>query len=191
MFRNEIDHRFTAKVAEYISKGYRIHTSSMSGSQGEIAKVDLTNEKETVRILLNIEHKAFTGTEISLSVGRVSDEFALNTDRVIWNGKLDIIEETKWVRITENYFVSPDEFIEIRRKRHERFESRRISDKRVFTEGAKVIALNYVKKQPRCKTVKLADIDRVFKEGCSSSWTSPISTAPSPPTRWWGPICSC
>ena len=111
MFRNEIDHRFTAKVAEYISKGYRIHTSSMSGSQGEIAKVDLTNEKETVRILLNIEHKAFTGTEISLSVGRVSDEFALNTDRVIWNGKLDIIEDTKWVRITENYFVSPDEFI--------------------------------------------------------------------------------
>lgn len=164
MFRNEIDHRFTAKVAEYISKGYRIHTSSMSGSQGEIAKVDLTNEKETVRILLNIEHKAFTGTEISLSVGRVSDEFTLNTDRVIWNGKLDIIEETKWVRITENYFVSPDEFIEIRKKRHERFESRRISDKRVFTEGAKVIALNYVKKQPRCKTVKLADIDRVFKE---------------------------
>lgn len=164
MFRNEIDKKFTTKVAEYISKGYRIHTSSMSGSQGEVAKVDLTNEKETVRILLNLEHKVFTGTEMILSVGRVKEEFKLNTDRVIWNGRLEIIEEEKWIRINEKYFVTPDEYIEIRRKRHERFESRRISDKRIFTEGAKVIALNYVKKQPRCKTVKLADIDRVFKE---------------------------
>lgn len=164
MFRNEIDCKFTAKVAEYISNGYRIHTSSMAGTQGEIARVDLTNETEIVRILLYIEHKAFTGTEMILSIGRVKEEFKLNTDRVIWNGRLEIIEEEKWIRINEKYFVTPDEYIEIRRKKHERFENRRTSDKRAFGEEANKIALQFVKRQPKCKSVKLSEIDRVYKE---------------------------
>ena len=164
MFRNEIDHKFTAKVAEYIAKGYRIHTSSMSGSQGEVAKIDLTNEAEVIRILLYIEHKSFTGTEMILSVGKVKEEFKLNTDRVIWNGRLEIIEEEKWVRINEKYFVTPDEYIAIRRKKHERFENRKTINKREFGEDSKKIALQFVKRQPKCKSVKLSEIDRVYKE---------------------------
>ena len=37
----DINQRFTAKVAEYIAKGYTINTATMSGSQGEVAHVDL------------------------------------------------------------------------------------------------------------------------------------------------------
>lgn len=31
----DINQKFTAKVAEYIAKGYTINTATMSGSQGE------------------------------------------------------------------------------------------------------------------------------------------------------------
>ncbi len=42
----DINQKFTAKVAEYIAKGYTINTATMSGSQGEVAHVDLTDGKQ-------------------------------------------------------------------------------------------------------------------------------------------------
>lgn len=50
----DINQRFTAKVAEYIAKGYTINTATMSGSQGEVAHVDLTDGKQVVRVLLAV-----------------------------------------------------------------------------------------------------------------------------------------
>jgi hypothetical protein len=49
----DINQKFTAKVAEYIAKGYTINTATMSGSQGEVAHVDLTDGKQVVRVLLD------------------------------------------------------------------------------------------------------------------------------------------
>lgn len=46
----DINQKFTAKVAEYIAKGYTINTATMSGSQGEVAHVDLTDGKQVVRV---------------------------------------------------------------------------------------------------------------------------------------------
>ena len=48
----DINRRFTEIVAEWLAKGYSINTASMSGSQGETAKIDLTDGKEIVRILV-------------------------------------------------------------------------------------------------------------------------------------------
>ena len=49
----DINQKFTAKVAEYIAKGYTINAATMSGSQGEVAHVDLTDGKQVVRVLLD------------------------------------------------------------------------------------------------------------------------------------------
>ena len=49
----DINRRFTEIVAEWLAKGYSINTASMSGSQGETAKIDLTDGKEIVRILVD------------------------------------------------------------------------------------------------------------------------------------------
>ena len=49
----DINCRFTEIVAEWLAKGYSINTASMSGSQGETAKIDLTDGKEIVRILVD------------------------------------------------------------------------------------------------------------------------------------------
>lgn len=46
----DINQKFTAKVAEYIAKGYTINIATMSGSQGEVAHVDLTDGKQVVRV---------------------------------------------------------------------------------------------------------------------------------------------
>ena len=48
----DINKMFTAEVSKYLARGYHFNTASMIGSQGETAKVDLTNGTEIIRILL-------------------------------------------------------------------------------------------------------------------------------------------
>uniref|UniRef100_UPI003FEF6566 hypothetical protein n=1 Tax=Gemmiger formicilis TaxID=745368 RepID=UPI003FEF6566 len=65
----DINQKFTAKVAEYIAKGYTINTATMSGSQGEVAHVDLTDGKQVVRVLLDsfTEYDSFNCLALPLS----------------------------------------------------------------------------------------------------------------------------
>lgn len=49
----DINRKFTETVSSYIAQGYIINTASMSGSQGEIAHIDLTDGKQIVRVLLD------------------------------------------------------------------------------------------------------------------------------------------
>lgn len=44
----DINRKFTETVSSYIAQGYIINTASMSGSQGEIAHIDLTDGKQIV-----------------------------------------------------------------------------------------------------------------------------------------------
>lgn len=49
----DINRKFTAAVSSYMAQGYYINAASMSGSQGEIAHIDLTDGKQIVRVLLD------------------------------------------------------------------------------------------------------------------------------------------
>lgn len=49
----EINKRYTEIVSEHISKGYILNTATMTGSQGEIASVDLTNGEEIFRVVIS------------------------------------------------------------------------------------------------------------------------------------------
>ena len=48
---SDINKMFTTEVNKYLAQGYRFNTASMNGSQGELAKVDLTNGTEIIRIV--------------------------------------------------------------------------------------------------------------------------------------------
>jgi uncharacterized protein YeeX (DUF496 family) len=48
----EINRRYTEAVAEWLAKGYTINTATMSGTQGEFAKIDLTDGKEIIRVVV-------------------------------------------------------------------------------------------------------------------------------------------
>ena len=50
---NDINRAFTEKVTELLNRGYQIYPGTMSGSQGEIAHVDLYKGNEIIRVLLD------------------------------------------------------------------------------------------------------------------------------------------
>ena len=52
MTKNDIRSIYTQKVTELLAQGYQIHPETMSGSQGEIAHIDLTNGSEILRVLM-------------------------------------------------------------------------------------------------------------------------------------------
>ena len=92
----DINKRFTEIVAEYIGKGYTINSSSMRGSQGETAKVDLTNGTEIIRIMVNSFNEwdeiSLEGEEII--VGRAQDDIVPHDSgcfNTIWNGNLEVL----------------------------------------------------------------------------------------------------
>lgn len=45
MNQNDINRTFTEKVTELLGRGYQIYPGTMGGSQGEIAHVDLYNQR--------------------------------------------------------------------------------------------------------------------------------------------------
>ena len=103
----DINRRFTEIVAEWLAKGYSINTASMSGSQGETAKIDLTDGKEIVRILVdrfsdyaaNVE-----GVEIIVGKALDADVRPNNNDNwaTLWNNRLEVLQQERFFKIGEN-----------------------------------------------------------------------------------------
>ena len=50
----DINRKFTAAVSSYMAQGYYINAASMSGSQGEIAHIDLTDGKQMCCFICNL-----------------------------------------------------------------------------------------------------------------------------------------
>ena len=164
MLRKELDAAFTQKVTEYLAKGYTIYTATMNGSQGEIAKVDLTDGKEVLRILMDTELDWRNGDKVVILVGRNTDKLRESFyDATIWNNHLEIIEKQVFNKISDTYFVLPEEYPEIREKQYARWEARKAGQNKELGEGAKAIVLPFMKRQPRCKSIKLSDIEKVTK----------------------------
>ena len=139
----EINKKFTEAVAKYMMKGYHINSNTMGGSQGEIAKIDLTDGNEVIRILLDKNHEHIQVGEkkydresvetVTLIIGKVVylNDMTIDTDCVfgttIWNDSLETIEEYKFYMIIEDrksgndeYSDNYDEVVEIYRKRNYR-----------------------------------------------------------------------
>ena len=93
----EIEAIMTAKVAEYITKGYTFSTTTMSGHQGEIAKIDLRKGDEVIRVMLATETEwTDNGTRevVIFTIGRstenvIDDAHPFNTmDKTFWNSDI-------------------------------------------------------------------------------------------------------
>lgn len=172
----EINRKFTETVTEWISKGYTINTATMSGSQGEYAKIDLTNGSEIIRVLLKgngrpivvINDRYYSFDIVELIVGRVTDEIKPNspdTWATVWNQNLEIISSEEFYEIGRNrrekWYGTKEESIAQQDKNWERHEARSVSDRTEFDAAA--IVLPFVKRQQRCKSVKLHEITKVTK----------------------------
>lgn len=169
----EIEAIFTEKVQEYIEKGYILSATTMSGHQGEIAKVDVKKGNEIIRILLTSESAwddEGTIQKTTLTVGRAQDK--VHSSRpfdtmatTIWNNRLDIIEERVWYSVDSraDYFSEDKaEIIAQHKKQIKRWRIRTELDdmkvSKLTSEAAMQIALRFLRRQPRCSRMKLTDI---------------------------------
>ena len=181
----DINKRFTEIVAEYIAKGYTINTGTMSGCQG-LARVDLTDGKEIIRVLLDDDSywddidevresgEWFAYNTIELTVGRNTDSVQINGTKndIIWNHHLEIISKETFYRIGESrsqFYGSIEDSRNQQRKSRKRWkDSGRKAfgdkDEKVFPASANEIVLPFMRRQNGCKTIKLKDIEKVVRE---------------------------
>lgn len=128
----DINRKFTETVSSYIAQGYIINTASMSGSQGEIAHIDLTDGKQIVRVLLDsfTEWEDYNQLEgLKLVVGIAADNVKPNDNQrcdVIWNNRLDVISCEKFYKLSSNrddsvFYGTREEATAADEKRFERY----------------------------------------------------------------------
>ena len=174
MFKQEIDKKFTEKIMEYMNKGYFLYTNTMAGSQGELAKVDLTNGEEVIRIYMDRTYVNLSDKKVFIAIGRSSHRPTYSDSEIIWTSKLEILEKMSFVKIGENYYVPEEEYNEIYEKRKNRYsDNYKIY---IFKDEAKKIVLPYLKRQPKCKSMKLSDIKEVRKETYKNNKTNEVET---------------
>lgn len=173
----EINKRFTQKVAEWLVKGYVINTSTMGGSQGEIGKVDLTNGDEIIRVFAQSfrefdEEKEFCYYEgVEIVVGKVTDEVKPNSEKdywVVWNSHLEVVSTERFYLIGENrnykWYGTKEEAEYQQGMKSWRRQNKRGCNKyrKEFSDESKKVVVGFVKRQPRCKSVKATDITEVI-----------------------------
>lgn len=170
----EINAIFTQKVAEYIAKGYVINSNTMSGHQGEIAKIDLRKSDEIIRVLLDTERGEFFREAVVIIVGKNTDErIAKCSDRItydtIWNNRLEIIEKRTFWHMQKDYsdvdfYIEGDAGIEAITKSRDR---RRVNSwnphpDKVFENMESVMA-KAVKRHLNRSSFKTQNIKKVWK----------------------------
>ena len=173
----EINKRYTEIVAEYISKGYTINSGTMGGSQGEIARVDLTDGNSIIRVLVcnEVEHneKYHRLDTCQIIVGRCTENVKINdndTWSTIWNNRLEVILCEKFYKLsrhssTGTEYGTKEEAEIAEKKRVQRFYNRS-TDRINLTDKYLELGKQIAKRVWGKKKVNNADI-RVYKRNNS------------------------
>ena len=172
MKKADLNTIFTAKVNNYLTKGYTFYTESMGGSQGEIAKVDLTNGEEVIRILIDHNYSNWHGDlhlndGYSVKVGRATEIHPSFDGKLIWNNKLEILDQEDFYQAGyhTDYLITKEEAIANAEKHEARFKARiSTSSEETITDKAVIKALiPYIQKLNGCKSVKARHIKELTK----------------------------
>ena len=170
MFKKDIENIYTDTIMEYMKNGYRVNSATMNGSQGEMAKIDLTNDKEIIRIMLNRDtdfSERYWADYIKLTVGRNTDKLRGDYMDIIWNEHLEIISEIYFYKIGHNgnYYGTKEEAIEAMKKSHDRIKNRVVVQKTeiILPDIAKEIVLPFLREQYKCKSIRIDEINKVSK----------------------------
>jgi hypothetical protein len=165
----DINKRYTEIVAEYIGNGYTINTATMSGSQGETAKIDLTNGTEIIRIMIDTFSDWMNFLEgAEIIVGKVVDEDVTpHSDSgwdTIWNNRLEVLRTERFYKLGEDrrhgtFYGSEAEaktVADLRRSRYSLRESTRKTEN--ITDKAMGIAKRIIRREFGVKRISEADI---------------------------------
>ena len=166
----DINRKFTEAVSSYIAKGYIINTASMAGHQGEVARIDLTNGQQVIRILLD----SFTEWNddlpmdgLKLVVGIATDNVKPNDDErrdTIWNNRLEVISCEKFYKLNNVYadakfYGTEDEAKAANEKRFNRYKNKsHSSSMEDITDKAAPVVKEYIREKFGVRRVKMEDI---------------------------------
>lgn len=172
MKKQDIRTEYTKKVTELLNQGYFLFPDTMSGHQGEIAHIDLSNGSEILRVLLeqghHYERDEFWGDTVRLTVGKPTEEVRMYStwEGTIWNNRLEPRFEIEWacvnsLRRQEPWYTTLEEGKRITRLQRERYQAQRTDRRETLGDAFKSAALRWLRKQPRMKTCKLEDIEKI------------------------------
>ena len=174
MKHTEIEAIFTAKVTEYILKGYIINANTMSGHQGEVVKVDLRKGDDLIRIMLDStaewdddHRRELVALTVGRSIEQIRDDGPFNTmGRTSWNNKQEIIEERKFYLIdnrADYYIEDVEAYDAMKHKHYQRYRNRDDRrGRRELPEAARKIAKQFIKRTTGKARVNSKEI-KVFK----------------------------
>lgn len=164
----EINQMFTYVVTDYLIDGWTINTTTMSGSQGEVAKVDFTDGKRIARVALEkkydsemcVDYYAITASVTNDDCNVVPNKMRSNT---LWNRDLVEVSVQRFYRASimsdVDWFVSREEALENNSKwRDRQLQKLHAMQDKDITFKAAGIVLGYVRRQKGCKTAKKNDI---------------------------------
>ena len=165
----DVNKRYTEIVAEYIGKGYTINSASMSGSQGETSKVDLTNGSEIIRVMVeNFSDWEAVIEGVEIIVGRALDPDVVPHSNsgwaTIWNNRLEILNQERFCKIGEDrrhgtYYGTEAEAKAARAKKLSRYIARESSRKTEnLTDKAMEIAKRVIRREFNVKRIYDADV---------------------------------
>ena len=176
MKKQDIRNAYTQKVTELLNQGYTIFPDTMSGHQGEIAHIDLTDGSEIRRALLYREmvwgHEPgdFHGDRVVVMVGRNTDRLWPSWDSTVWNNHLEVLSKIELAEIQEptrrnpeGWYTDMETAMDIQRLRTQRWKAQDYDLEKELGPAFKSIALRWLRKQPRMKSAKLEDITRMTR----------------------------
>lgn len=161
MNKDDISRIYTSKIAELLSAGYQINPWTMSGSQGEIAKVDLTNGSEIIRVLIEKSYNSNISVDavVTVTIGRVVEQGELT----IWNSHLEVCSQIKFAQIAEDYYTTYDEGVKISEKRAQRLYNCVNWPSSELNGAYKRIAWRWIRRKPGMKSCRLRDIESMTR----------------------------
>lgn len=180
----DINKKFTEKVAEYIAKGYTINTKTMDscGGIGVFAGVDLTNGKEIIRVYIKDKHYFDMESDdfisydmVCIVVGKDTRNVPINEPNhrgYIDNDRMEIISEEIYYQIAgKDFFGTREDSEKQQKKSHERIRARHVyKGTKTFPYPANARVLSFMQRQKGCKTIKLADIEKVVKDESNGTY---------------------
>lgn len=166
----ELNKIFSDKASELIRKGYMIDVAGLSGHQGEIGKIVF--RKDGCWYALVMESKSTFGEgkyddKYTIWFGKYTEDTTdmcyLNTWNTPWLNRFEASWILEFIKLTDNYFVTPEVAKEANQKWIKRCRANRSSKFEEVSSRYNNVILSCVRKQKGFKSVKANEIVKVTR----------------------------
>lgn len=175
--KSEVYMEYTKKVNEYLQNGYYVYCTTMIGTQGGDARIDLTNGIEIIRIRLNDKitrlykltrlYKFNCSGGVFIKVEKYTQDMIdrnMFGDDILWNDRGIELFYKEYYNLEKDYKsnVFTDDIDEI--KRIGKIRENRVKmnfDREILTDNKKLLSI--VKTKKGYKSTRLKDIIGLYR----------------------------